>query len=220
MATPLRVLVVDDSDDDAAMLLRELRRGYEPTYERVCTSDGMRAALTRPWELVISDWSMPSFTGLDAFRLVREADLDLPFLLVSGTIDEDIAVNALKAGVHDFIVKGRYARLLPSIARELREAENRRRKRAADAEVARQRELVARSEERYRSIFESSPVPMWTYDRDTLKFVAVNDAAVRHYGYTRDELATMTIADIRPAEDEASLREDVRTSRGVSEPNL
>ncbi len=220
MATPLRVLVVDDSDDDAEMLLRELRRAYEPTFDRVCTSDGMRAALSKPWEIVISEWSMPSFTGLDAFRLVREADLDLPFLLVSGTIDEDIAVNALKAGVQDFIVKGRYARLLPSIARELREAENRRRKRAADAEVARQRQLVARSEERYRLMFESSPVPMWMYDRDTLQFVAVNDAAVRHYGYSRDELAAMTIADIRPPEDEASLREDVRRSQGVSEANL
>ena len=219
MAAPLRVLVVDDSDDDTEILLRELRRGYEPTFDRVWTPEAMRAALARPWEIVISDWSMPNFTGLDAFRLVREADLDLPFILVSGTIDEDIAVNALKAGVDDFLSKGRYARLLPSIAREVREAENRRRRRAADEEVARQRELVARSEERYRSMFENSPQPMWMYDRDTLRFVAVNEAAVRHYGYARDEFAAMTIADIRPAEDEASVRESVRASRGVSAPD-
>ncbi|HTR53572.1 MAG TPA: response regulator [Kofleriaceae bacterium] len=219
MTTPLRVLLVDDSEDDADIVLREIRRGYQPTFDRVWTADALCAALTSPWDIVISDWSMPNFSGLDAFRLVREAGHDLPFILVSGTIDEELAVNALKAGVHDFMSKGRYARLLPSIARELREAESRRRQRSADDEVARQRELVARSEERYRSMFQNSPQPMWMYDRDTLRFVAVNEAAVRHYGYSSDEFAAMTIADIHPTEDEASLRETVRMSRGLTAPN-
>lgn len=220
MGTPLRLLIVDDSGDDAEMLLREIRRSYGPIFERVCTADALRAALTKRWEIVVSDWSMPNFTGLDAFRLVRETDPDLPFILVSGTIDEDIAVTALKAGVHDFMAKGRFARLLPSIAREVREADNRRRQRAADDELVRQRELVARSEERYRSMFEKSPQPMWTYDRDTLRFVAVNEAAIRHYGYSRDEFAAMTIADIRPEADNRASRDDVRASRGLSAPNV
>src|SRR5215813_14391165 len=113
MSNPLRILVVDDSDDDAGLLLRSLRTAYEPYSERVWSSETLRHALGKPWDIVISDWSLPGFTGLDAFRLVRAVDLDMPFILVSGTIDEEVAVSALKAGVHDFLSKGRYARLLP-----------------------------------------------------------------------------------------------------------
>src|SRR3954469_11352280 len=102
MGSRLRVLLVEDSEDDAALVLAELRRaGYEPDFDRVYSAQALVAALEREeWDLVIADYSMPSFTGLEALNLVRASGLDLPFIVVSGTIGEDVAVAAMKAGAH------------------------------------------------------------------------------------------------------------------------
>ena len=112
MGQSLRVLVVEDSENDAELLLRELTRGgYDVIHERVETSDAMRAALARgSWDLVISDYSLPTFSGPEALQVIQSMACDLPFLIVSGTIGEETAVSALKAGAHDFLVKGRLAR--------------------------------------------------------------------------------------------------------------
>ena len=127
MNTPLRVLIVEDSEDDACLLVRELRRGgYEPTYERVETADAMTAALReQTWDMVISDYVMPQFSGPSALKLVQEQGIDRPFIMVSGKTGEDIAVAAMKAGAHDYIMKDRLTRLVPAIERELRDAETR-----------------------------------------------------------------------------------------------
>jgi len=150
MSRPLCILVVEDSEDDVALLLRELRKGgYEPNFLNVCTPEDMRAALREvEWDIVISDWSMPRFNGLDAFRLVKEQGLDIPFIIVSGTIGEEIAVDALKAGVHDFMTKGMFARLIPAVERELRDCQERRRRREAEIEVERRRNQIVDSERR------------------------------------------------------------------------
>jgi len=105
---PLRILVIEDSEDDAIHLIRELRRGgYEPFYERVDSADAMSSALSqRPWDLVISDYVLPQFSGPAALQLLKETGVDLPFIIVSGNIGEDIAVEAMKAGAHDYIIKG------------------------------------------------------------------------------------------------------------------
>src|SRR4051794_27361393 len=104
MSVPLRVLLVEDSEDDCALLLRALRRGgYEPEYTRVDTAEAMRTALTAaPWDVVISDHRMPQFSAPAALTLLQESGLELPFLIVSGTIGEEIAVEAMRAGAHDF----------------------------------------------------------------------------------------------------------------------
>jgi signal transduction histidine kinase/FixJ family two-component response regulator len=136
MNRPLRVLQIEDSVDDALLLLRELRRGgFAPVCERVETAETMTSALAdREWDLVISDYSMPYFSGLAALELLKKSGLDIPFIVVSGTIGEDLAVAAMKAGAHDYMMKGNLQRLAPSIERELREAESRRqRNRAEDA---------------------------------------------------------------------------------------
>lgn len=123
MGTPLRVLIVEDSEDDAALLLRELERGgYEPTFERVDTPEGMNTALDKQiWDIVISDYVMPQFSGLAALKLLQEKGLDLPFIIVSGKIEEETAIEAMKAGAHDYIFKNNFRRLVPSIKKELRE---------------------------------------------------------------------------------------------------
>jgi signal transduction histidine kinase len=157
MKRKLRLLVVEDSDEDAFLLLRELKRTYEIEHLQVCTRDAMSAALDDRWDVVISDWSMPEFSGLEAFAMVKEAGLDLPFVIVSGTIGEDIAVDALKAGVHDFMSKGKLARLVPTIERELREVAVRKSKRDADTEVVRQAHEIKRSERLLRSVLDSVP---------------------------------------------------------------
>jgi CheY-like chemotaxis protein len=134
MAIPLRVLTVDDSKDDVLLILRELRKGgYEPVSERVETPAAMKAALEDgAWDIVISDYVMPQFGGLQALAVLKDSGQDLPFIIVSGKIGEDIAVGAMKAGAHDYIVKGNLARLVPAIERELGDAETRRERRKAD----------------------------------------------------------------------------------------
>lgn len=137
LPSPLRVLIVEDSEADTGLLLRELRRaGYDPVCERVETAETMRSALdNRDWDIVISDYTMPRFDGMQALRLVQRRKPDIPFIIVSGTIGEERAVAVMKAGAHDYIMKGNTARLVPAIERELKEAELRREYRRAQERV-------------------------------------------------------------------------------------
>ena len=133
-STPLRILLVEDSECDAELLLDELRRGgYAPVSERVETAAALTAALRRqPWDVITCDWVMPRFSGPAALTLLREHQIDIPIIVVSGQIGEEYAVTAMKAGAHDFISKSDLARLCPAIERELREAEARRTRKRAD----------------------------------------------------------------------------------------
>lgn len=128
MADELRVLVIEDSEDDAALVLRELRRaGWRVEAERVETADAMRAALAaRPWDLVLADYSLPRFSAPAALDLLRATGREIPFIIVSGAVGEEAAVAAMRAGAHDYVMKGNLGRLAPAIQRELREAEGRR----------------------------------------------------------------------------------------------
>ena len=123
MGKPLNVLIVEDSENDALLLLRELKRsGYEPAYERVCTADGLNTALEKlPWDIIISDFVMPQFGGLEALKLIKRKGLDIPFIITSGKISDDTAVMSMKAGAADYIMKDNLTRLGPAIERELQE---------------------------------------------------------------------------------------------------
>lgn len=137
MTRPLHVLIVEDSEDDATLVLRELRRsGYDPTYERVDTHEAMNAALDLDsWDVVISDYTMPQFSVPAALELLKAKALDLPFIIVSGTIGEEIAVAAMKSGAHDYIMKGNLTRLGAAIEREIKEAEIREERRKAEETI-------------------------------------------------------------------------------------
>ncbi len=151
MSTPLRVLIVEDQEDDAALMLRELRRAqFDPVSERVETEQEMSAALEKGgWELVLCDHGLPRFNSLQALKLLHETGLDLPFIIVSGSIGEDLAVAAMKSGAHDYILKGNLARLGPAVERELREAEGRQARRNAEDQ---QQNLLRELEQAYTQL--------------------------------------------------------------------
>ncbi len=137
MSKPLRVLLVEDSPDNARLLLMQLNRaGWSVTHERVDTARGLESALDRDaWNLVIADYAMPQFSGEAALSMVRRRRLDLPFILVSGSVGEEVAVQAMKAGADDYLFKGNLQRLAPAVERELREAERRRQARQTESEL-------------------------------------------------------------------------------------
>ena len=170
MTTALRVVIAEDSEEDALLLVREFRRGgYEPVYQRVDTASAMKAALEhQTWDLVIGDYSIPGFSGLEALALVRERGLDIPFIFFSGTISEDQAVAAMRAGANDYIAKGQLKRLLPAIARELREAQGRSAQRESDARLA--------------NLVEHAPIGIFRSTRAG-GLLSVNAAFVRILGY-------------------------------------
>lgn len=148
MGQPLRLLIVEDSEDDAALAVRHLKRaGYDVVFQRVDTAEAFAAALAAgAWDLVLGDYSMPHFSGTAALQSLRESGQDIPFIFVSGTIGEDVAVNAMKSGASDYIMKGRLARLVPAVARELRESRARRERKLLENQLrqAQKMEVVGR----------------------------------------------------------------------------
>jgi PAS domain S-box-containing protein len=152
-------LVLEDYEPDAELLLDALKRGgFDTDYELADTAETMREALARrPWDIVISDYSMPGFNALKALSVLRESGKDIPFIVISGTIGEENAVEALKMGAHDFLVKGRLARLVHVVERELREARERAARREAE-------HALRESEQRYRRIIETTNEGVWILD--------------------------------------------------------
>jgi len=140
MATPLHILIVEDSEDDAELLLHALRRGgYDPVFERVDSGSAMEMALARhKWDVVVADHNLPQFSSLRALDLLRENGYDIPFFIVSGSIEENLAAEAMKAGAQDYVMKDNLTRLCPAIERELREVQVRRDRLRAEATVEHQ----------------------------------------------------------------------------------
>src|SRR2546421_4568377 len=177
MSRTLRVLNVEDQERDVALLTRHLTRaGYEVISERVETPEAMRAALeTEEWDVVLCDYSMPHFNALSALSLLQEMELDIPFIIISGTVGEATAVEAMRAGANDYLMKDNLARLAPTIERELREAENRRARRQVEA-------ALRESEDRYRDLVEHSHDLICTHDLEG-RILSVNQTAARILGY-------------------------------------
>ena len=160
----IQLLIVDDSEDDALLVLRELRNGgYDVTHQRVDTPSTMKARLdSGTWDLVISDHSMPGFSAPAALKLLQSSGLDLPFIIVSGTISDDLAVSAMKAGAHDYVMKGNLARLNGAVERELREAQVRRTRRDAEHD---QRRVRRELEHRVRDLADQNRLLLEQLDR-------------------------------------------------------
>ena len=342
----LKVLFVEDNPRDEALIKRHLIRcGYELESQRVETDDAFTEALkSHEWDLVISDYSLPTFSAIRALFLLKAIDIDIPFIIISGTIGEDVAVEAMRLGANDYLMKDSLARLEPAIEREREELKNRRARKKAEENVherekqlaeaqrlthigswswdlvtdtlswsdelfrifglkpssaapsyaelqekfiypedvefvdeslqkafadgkpfdftyrlkrpdgslrylhalgqgitdktgksikyfgtaqdvtdqketeKRQQELIEalqESEERYRLLFSSNPIPMWAYDLETFSFLEVNDAAMISYGYSRDEFLSMKITDIRSSDEAEKLVREIESINSV-----
>lgn len=190
MSNPLNILLVEDSEDDTLLLVNELKRGgYEPTLERVDTAEAMKAALEKKhWDIVIADYVMPHFSGLEALELLKESGLDLPFIIVSGTIGEDIAVETMRAGAHDYIMKDNLKRLMPAIQRELREAKTRMKHKLIDEEHIRLSMAVEQAAE----------IIVITYPDGVIQYA--NPAFERITGYSLEEGTGQNISMMKSGE--------------------
>jgi two-component system cell cycle sensor histidine kinase/response regulator CckA len=202
----VRVLIVEDSPDDAELVLLALRQaGFKPIWQRVETESEMRAALAEPWDIVLSDFSLPTFNARGALATLRQHGTDLPFIVVSGTIGEELAVQTMRAGATDYVLKQNLVRLGPAIARELREAENRR--------AGRQAEQVARQ---LAAIVQSSADAIVSTDLDGV-VTSWNPAAERLYGWSAAEAVGRHISLIVPADRRPELDDFLtRLRRGES----
>ena len=215
MGVPLRLLLVEDSENDALLLVRELTRaGFEPVVERVETAVAMQAALDRQgWDIVLGDYSMPQFGGAAALALLRERGLDVPFIIVSGTIGEERAVAAMKAGASDYVPKDKLKRLVPVIERELREAAGRRERRRAEA-------ALREAEAGYSTLVEQAPVGIYR-SNPAGRFLSANRALACILGY--DSPAELLGLDMTrdvyadPAERQRLLDRDSYTEREYDE---
>jgi PAS domain S-box-containing protein len=185
---PLRVLVVEDSVDDTFFIVRELQRGgYNVDFERVETPAGMESALkSRSWDLIISDFSMPLFGGPAALALYRQSKLDMPFILVSGTMGEDIAVEMLKSGAHHYVMKDNLGKLVPAVSRELLASEQRRICREIEAAQAYLASIVSSCEDAIIGKTLDGTVVSW------------NTGAERLYGYKAAEMIGRSINVLCP----------------------
>ena len=184
----LRLLLVEDTDDDALLVERTVSQaGFDVTLVRVQTAAEFVAALQQPPDLVISDHSLPTFSSGDALRCLRQAGLDVPFIVVSGTIDEESAVALLRGGAHDFVTKQNLARLGPAIRRELQEARNRSEYRRAQEQLQEQRDFL-------RLVIDSNPAIIFVKDEEG-RYTLANRAAADLYGTSPDALIGRTDSD-------------------------
>lgn len=211
----IKVLMLEDNPDDAALIVRQLASHglfLEKESENVRNGrDFIDRVGNRRYDLIISDFTLPGWNGLEALRWVRNSGNDTPFIYVSGTIGEEVAVECIREGATDYVLKSNLSRLPHAIRRALDECELRRTKLRIEREKK-------ESEEHYRILFEGNPEPMWVWNRSSLAFLAVNDAAVQNYGYSREEFLQMILMDIVPKEDvPESLRSTLREDRsGIS----
>ncbi len=194
MGKTLRVLVIEDSEEDTILLIRELQHGgYEPVFERVDTEKAMNAALNKQaWDIIISDYVMPEFSGLGALKLVQKKGLDLPFIIVSGKIGEESAIEAMKAGAHDYIMKNNLKRLCSAIERELHEAGVRRERKRAEEELR-------KSEAKNRALLNAIPDLMFHIRKDGTLLDYKASKAIKTY-VPPSEFLGKKVSEVLPAD--------------------
>lgn len=191
MDLKLRVLIAEDTEDDALLLIRALRKGgYAPDAVRVWNAKTLSGALLRgEWDIILSDYHMPGFGGDQLIQIVRDQGIDTPIIIVSGAIGEEAAVELVKSGAEDYVMKDNLIRLIPSISRALKEAEDRKERRRAE-------EALRESEERYRSLILQISEGIIIFDKGTGKIIESNEKISEIFGYTEDEIHSMAIDEL------------------------
>ncbi len=201
---PLDILVIEDNPGDL-FLLQELLRDTDLSIDRIHHADHLSEARRQleneRIDLVFLDLSLPDSSGLGSYTGLSPFNQRVPVILLTGLADTNLALEALLLGAQDYLVKGDFDNKL--LSRAIRYSRER----------MRSMQYLRESEERYRELFNNNPMPMWVFDPDTFRFLEANDAAVQHYGYTKEEFMSKTVADIRLDGSWEGLREEVMESR-------
>ncbi|MGH3086034.1 MAG: PAS domain S-box protein, partial [Rubrobacteraceae bacterium] len=199
---PLRVLIVEDSEDDAMLLVRELKKGgFEPDCERVETPEAMRSALGGPeWDVVLADWRMPRFSGMDALGILRESGAHTPFIIVSGEVGEEAAVEAMRAGATDYVMKDNLVRLRATVQRGLEEAEARRERERAERSLE-------ESEKRFRTLVMNSSDMITVFAPDGTRLYS-SPSTERLLGYAPEGMVHGSAFDLVHPDDAERVREE------------
>jgi PAS domain S-box-containing protein len=194
MAQPIQLLIAEDNPADAELVLLALHRaGFAPVWQRVETEADFLRALRPDLDLVISDYSMPQFSGLRALELLQAHGAEIPFITVSGTIGEEQAVETMRLGATDYLLKDQLLRLGPAVTRALEMGRLRRRERLSE-------EALRSSEARYHTLFEYAPDGIVIADPQS-RYLDANASACRMLGYTRQEFIGLHASDIVVAEE-------------------
>jgi len=195
MNSPLHILHLEDNPADARLTKDQLAAEHILAEIRQVSrrADFVAAWAADSWDLIIADYQLADFTGLEALKLVREKNRGLPFIFLSGTTGEQAAIESLKAGATDYLLKQNRDRLPTAVLRAGAEMNERKRRETAEAELR-------HSEKQYRLLFQDNPNPMWVFDLEKLTILEVNEAACQHYGYTSEEFLRMTLTDLRAVE--------------------
>ncbi|MGD0278920.1 MAG: PAS domain S-box protein [Smithella sp.] len=189
----LRVLIIDDSENDVLLIIRELKKGgYHPLYELAETAAAMEKALKDEiWDIILCDYKMPKFNAPSAIALLKKTNIDIPIIIISGAIGEEAALECMRLGARDYIMKNNLYRLCPAIARELKEAKNKKKQKKMEDERKKIEEALRKSELAFKSLFEASPVGIFKVaDR---KFLQVNPAMCRTTGYSSEDLIGQSV---------------------------
>jgi two-component system cell cycle sensor histidine kinase/response regulator CckA len=200
MAAPLHVMLIENTTADAELILHKLERaGFQCQPQIIATRAELLEHLGRfPFDVVLADYHLPGWTGMDAFSTIRQAGRDVPFILVTGILGEEVVVECIKQGVTDYVLKDHLARLPLVVARAL---EERALRDARNLMV----QALRQSEANSLFLFAHNPLPMWVFEKETLQFLQVNNAALRHYGFDRMEFLQMSAPELHPAEEVAKL---------------
>jgi PAS domain S-box-containing protein len=192
----IRILILEDNQADADLCIGALTSAGLPVDVDVVNTSKkfVERALAHDYDIVVADYRLSHWSGLDALHWLRSSGRDTPFILVTDTMFPELAIECLKNGVHGYVLKDNLDRLPITVRRVMEERKLRERSDRAEQELR-------KSEEQYRLLFHANPHPMWVFDSETLHFLAVNNAAVRHYGYSLSEFLSMTVQDIRPPEE-------------------
>lgn len=201
-----KILIVDDNRDDLALVERGLRRSLgDLELRQASTAMELEQALGEGFDLVITDYHLGFSDGIRILRRVKALDADCPVIMFTLTGSEEIAVEAMKAGLEDYILK------TPQHLVQLTNAVSHALKRKAESQRMREaEERLKESQSTFRLLFENNPLPMWVYDRETLGFLEVNRTALQQYGYSREEFLGMTLRDIRPQQDIERLEQETQ----------
>ncbi len=201
MTTRLKILLLDDSPNDAELVIAAIEEsGYSCHFDRVESREDFLARLDADYDLIVSDYGLPSYDGLAALKAVRGRNLEIPFILVSGTVGEEVAIESLKAGATDYVMKNRLSRLGPVVTRAIRECQERRQRQRAE-------HSLRESEEKFRAIFQESLDLIMIIDSETGLILQVNPAARRNLGYEAEALTGKHFSILFPAESKSSRKD-------------